>query len=255
MTSASIEAVLRVDVLAERELRAGARVLAARRIPLMPFADGKRARRSRICAASVGELTDSVRMRRPAPLSGCCAVSAARIAPRNADHGTNLAEVGQRLRAIGIVEAEDRRLREDVGGAEAARVQRVAFDLRRPALVALDQQAGGDAAERHRGREEQRLARDHLFGLPDVRDDLLRRLTRAGGDAGQRHRRAHQLQKRPPRHRIGDRFDSEGNSLYRRSWNAGSSASSSSVRQNESRIPNSDSRRGFSVIGDTSSSS
>ncbi len=49
--------------------------------------DGNRARMSRICAASVGDETDSVRMRMPAPASGCCAVTAARIAPRNADHG------------------------------------------------------------------------------------------------------------------------------------------------------------------------
>ena len=62
-----IEAVLRVDVLAEREPRARARVVAAGRIPLCHLADGKRASRSRICAASVGELTDSVRIRRPAP--------------------------------------------------------------------------------------------------------------------------------------------------------------------------------------------
>ena len=57
---------------------------------------------------------------------------------------------------------------------------RVALDLGRPSLVALDEQAGGDAAERHRRREEQRPAGDQLLGLADVRDDLLRRLSRAG---------------------------------------------------------------------------
>ena len=56
---------------------------------------------------------------------------------------------------------------------------RVAFDLRRPALVAFDEQPGRDAAERHRRREEERLAGDELFGLPDVGDDLFRRLARA----------------------------------------------------------------------------
>ena len=70
----------------------------------------------------------------------------------------------------------------------------VAFDLGRPALVALDEQPGRDAAERHRGGEEQRLAGDDLFGLPDVGNDQLVRLARAGRGAGQRHRRAHQLQ-------------------------------------------------------------
>ena len=70
----------------------------------------------------------------------------------------------------------------------------VALDLGRPALVALDQQPGGDAAERHRGGEEQRLARDDVLGLPHVGDDQLVGLAGAAGDAGQRQRRAHQLQ-------------------------------------------------------------
>ena len=89
-------------------------------------------------------------------------------------------------------------------------MQRVAFDLRRPALVAFDEQPGRDAAERHRGREEERPAGDDLLGLPDVRDDLFGRLARARGDAGERERRAHQLQERSPRDRIGDRFDLRG---------------------------------------------
>ena len=40
-----------------------------------------------------------------------------------------------------------------------------------------------EAAERHRGREEERLARHELLGLPDVRDDLLVGLARAGASA------------------------------------------------------------------------
>ena len=76
----------------------------------------------------------------------------------------------QRLRAVGVVEAENRRLREQVGGAAARRVIGVAFDLGRAAFVALDQQAHAGAVDRHRRREEQRLARDELFGLADVRE-------------------------------------------------------------------------------------
>jgi hypothetical protein len=37
---------------------------------------------------------------------------------------------------------------------------RVAFDLGRAAFVALDEQRRGDAAERHRGGEKERLAGD-----------------------------------------------------------------------------------------------
>ena len=171
-----LEAVLRVDVLAERQLRAGARVLAAGRIPLMPFR-GREARE---------QLADLRRQRRRVDRLGQDAEAGAleRLLrrQRRADRAekrrprTDLAEVGQRLRAIGIVEAEDRGLREDVGRAEAARVQRVALDLGRPPFVALDEQPGGDAAERHRGREEQRLARD--------------RALRAGGRRGRSSRPA-----------------------------------------------------------------
>src|SRR5439155_6172525 len=80
----------------------------------------------------------------------------------------DLADVGQRLRAVRIVEAENRRLREHVGCAEAARMERVALDLRRPPLVALDEETRRDAAERHRRRVEERLARDQLFWLANV---------------------------------------------------------------------------------------
>ena len=52
---------------------------------------------------------------------------------------------------------------------------RVALDLGRPALVALDQDPGGDAAQRDRGGEEQRLAGNDLLGLADVGDDQLGR--------------------------------------------------------------------------------
>ena len=89
-------------------------------------------------------------------------------------------------------------------------MHRVALDLRRASLVAFHQQAGGHAAERHRGGVEERLARDQLFGLLHVRDDLFLRLLRARRDAGERERRAHQFQKRAARDRIGDRLDLRG---------------------------------------------
>ena len=121
--------------------------------------------------------------------------------------GTDVADVGQGLRPIGIVEAENRRLRKHVRGAKAARVQRVAFDLRRAPFVALDEQANRRPAQRHRGREKQRPARDQLFRLTDVRNDLLERLACAGRDARERHRCAHQLEELPPRDRIGNGLD------------------------------------------------
>ena len=58
----------------------------------------------------------------------------------------NLSHVRERLHAIGIVEIEQRGLREHVGRTEARRVRWVAFDLGRPPFVAFDER------DRSRGR-------------------------------------------------------------------------------------------------------
>ena len=202
-----LEPVLHADGLAERQPRAAARVLAACRIPLMPF-------RRWVTREHVANLR---RERRGAHRFGqdpqARAVERLLGGERSAEGAEkprpwpDFAEIGERLRSIGIVETEHGGLREDVGGAEAARMQRVAFDLGRPALVALDEQAGGHAAERHRGGEEERPAENDFFGLAHVGHDLFRRLPRARGEAAERERRAHQFQERPARHRIGDRLD------------------------------------------------
>ena len=102
--------------------------------------------------------------------------------------------MGQRLRAIGIVEAEHGRLRDGVGGAEARGMIGVAFDLRRPAHVAFDQHGPGNPRDRNGAREEEGPSGDEIFGLTDVRDDLLGGLPRAGADPRERERRAHQLE-------------------------------------------------------------
>ena len=86
-------------------------------------------------------------------------------------------------------------------------MERVALDLGWPSLVTFDQQTGGDAAKGHRRRVEQRPARHDLLGLANVGDDLFGGLPRARGHAGQRHRRAHQLEERPARDRVADRFN------------------------------------------------
>ena len=83
-------------------------------------------------------------MRSPRPASPAAASSAARIAIRKRLERSNLAAMGDRLRAIGVVERQHRRLREDVGRAEARRMLRVALDLGRAPFVALDEQADAD---------------------------------------------------------------------------------------------------------------
>ncbi len=78
--------------------------------------------------------------------------------------------------------------------AQARRMERVPLDFRGPAHVALDEQSRREPGESHRGREEERLARHDLLRLPDVRDDLLVRLSGAGGHTRERERRTHELE-------------------------------------------------------------
>jgi hypothetical protein len=109
--------------------------------------------------------------------------------------GDRVTEPAHDLRAVGIVEAEDRRLHDRVARAEARGMRRIALDLRRAVHVALDEHARRDAAERNRRGEEERFAGDGALRLIDVRNDLLGR-RRACGEAGHRDRGAHQLQSR-----------------------------------------------------------
>ena len=108
----------------------------------------------------------------------------------------------EHLRAVRIVETEDRCLRKDVRGTQAGWVVGVSFDLGRTAFVAFNQKSYPRAGERHGRREEQGLARDELFRLPDVGNDVFRGLTGAGADPGEGHGRAHQLQEPAATHRI-----------------------------------------------------
>ena len=110
----------------------------------------------------------------------------------------DLLQIRHRLGAVRIVEAVESGLGERVGRAETRRVKRVPLRLRGPPHVAFDQEAGRIAPERHRGREEERLARNDLFGLPDVRNDLLRRLPRARRQPRQGQRHAPELQEFSP---------------------------------------------------------
>jgi len=108
--------------------------------------------------------------------------------------GADLAELGDRRGAVRIVEVEDRSLDHRVGAAAARRMLLVAFDLGRPAHVALAQHAEAVALVRRGGGEEERLAGDDVLGLAHVGDDLLRRLLVAGHQAGERQRGAGQLE-------------------------------------------------------------
>ncbi len=100
-------------------------------------------------------------------------------------------------RAVGVIELVDRVLGERIGRALRRRVQVVAFDLGRPALVADHQKSERVAAEGHRGRVALRNARQHVLGRLHVRHDLLDR-TSARRQSGKRERRPHETEHGAP---------------------------------------------------------
>ncbi len=197
-----LEVVDRFDVVAEGDPGAGAGVVPRRRIPLDPLGLGK-AGQDLLDLGGQGRRVDRLGQDAQA------GARAGRLRRQRAAHRRDepaprphAAEFGDRVRAIRIVEGEDRRLGEQVGAAAGGRVVDVALDLGRAAFVALDQEPGGDAAERHRGGEEQRLAGNDVLGHPYVGHDQLVGLARAARDAGQRERCAHQLEESAPADRV-----------------------------------------------------
>ena len=168
----AFDVILRIDVLAQGDLRPETGVVPAGRVPLVPSRERQpsqqilnlRRQRRRIdrfgedahAGALQWELGDERRAHR-----------AQKRGPR-----ADFADVRQGPHAMGIVEPEDRGLREHVSRPQARRMHRIAFDLGRPPFVALDQQARRRSADAHRRREEERFAQDQFFGLFDVGDDL-----------------------------------------------------------------------------------
>ena len=146
-----------------------------------------------------------VRKRSPAPATRALLLEGELDRREERAPRANLSALGQRLRPVGVVDVEDEALREDVGAAEARGVERVAFDLRRPPLVALRHDAPRVAAVDLRRRVEERLAGHELLGSLDVRIDALRRLARASRQTGQRDRRAHQREQLAAVHARVDR--------------------------------------------------
>ncbi len=83
------------------------------------------------------------------------------------------ARAGQFAGPRRVIHREDAGLLEGAERSEARRMQRVAFGLGRPAFVALDDQAGAVAGDRHRGRVPAWYSRRDLRRLPDIRHDEL----------------------------------------------------------------------------------
>src|SRR5690349_16473505 len=75
----------------------------------------------------------------------------------------------------------------------------IAFELGGAAEVAFGEHAARVASEGEGGREEERLARDHLFRLFHIGDDALDGLARTRREPRERHRRRGELEKATPR--------------------------------------------------------
>ncbi len=185
------EAVDRVERLAERGARPFARTLAPVGLPCVPD-------RARIALPQKAHLLAEARGRhRPRqdaePLA---AARPQRLEARLKRRGEcvprgDFAERADRGRTVGIVEREDGGLGPVIRRAEARRVLGVSFDLGRATHVALDEQAECRALHLHRGRVEERLARDDLFRSLDVGNDRLGGRS-ARGDPAHGERGAHQ---------------------------------------------------------------
>jgi len=192
------EVVAGVDRPAEGALGGGARLVRAGGLPAVPAGLGELAQHP---LDQVGEGGRGHRAGEDAqPLAaGQRPQALAHLAGEGAPGG-DPAVVEDLLRAVGIVEGEQRGLGEGVGGAPARRVVRVPLDLGRPPLVALGEHAQRVAGVGARGGEEEGLAGDELLGLPHIGDDLFQRLLGAAGQAGQRQRGARELEEAPARH-------------------------------------------------------
>ena len=141
------EVVVRVDVLVESELRPFQHGRAAGRLILIPFRF-----REMVLVEQFRHLGVQRRRRdvlsqnaQAGALPGFQLVQSAAKGRQRLVPGPRPAAIRQGLRTVRIVQAEDGRLNEQVGGAEAGRMTGIALDLRRTALVALDENAGGHA--------------------------------------------------------------------------------------------------------------
>ena len=112
--------------------------------------------------------------------------------------GAHVAEIGDGLRAIGIVHAEYGSLRENIRSAQTCGMLLVAFNFGGTIELAFDQNRTGVSAQRERAGIKHWAAGNHFFRLAHVGDNRFQRLLGAGRHAGHGQRCAHQLQETAP---------------------------------------------------------
>ena len=116
----------------------------------------------------------------------------------------DIAVLDELHRAVGIVKVEEGSLRVTVRGPVAVRVQGVAFDFCRAAVIGFDHQRNSAAARWHRGGEELRQTVDVIFRRFAKRQNLfLRAAATAQAKARQEKRGGHDFHEMPARNRVG----------------------------------------------------
>ena len=99
------------------------------------------------------------------------------------------------LRAVWIVQRQDRGLGENVGGSKASGMLRIALNLRGAPHMAFRQDPVSDATEGQGSGKKQRFAGHNLLWGPDIRHDVLLGLARTGAQTRQHQRGSHELHK------------------------------------------------------------
>ena len=145
-----VELVDRVEDLAERELGPGPGRVLGDGLVAVPLRLGHRGEEFLELSGEAGGADGLGQEPEPGPLLGPEDLDLVGDGLGEVVKGRELAVVEDGLRAVGVVEVEGRGLGEDVGRAEARGVVGVPLDLGGPPRVALDEQAGGQAADRHR---------------------------------------------------------------------------------------------------------
>ena len=125
-------------------------------------------RARRAARRRVGDVTGPLSSRRPSPPlpsqvawrgGATCVSKAAHDAIASGPSPSRPSRCSGDLRAVRVPQVQHRGLREDVGGAEAGGMQRIALDLGRPPAVRGHQHAERVAVARHRAGVEQRASR------------------------------------------------------------------------------------------------
>jgi hypothetical protein len=147
------EVVLDVDITAKGQLRSGAHVIAVYGLVLVPLRSGV-ARQDALNQAGQRGRGHAFGQDAQSGTAALEVLKPGRQVREKSVPCADLAGAREGLGAVRIVERQDRRLGEHVGGAAAGGMVGIAFHLDRTAFVALDDQSHAVASRLHRGGEK-----------------------------------------------------------------------------------------------------